>query len=133
MTTLFEARELKSYAEPVSEEDLQEGAVYFFVSFVDEEMLIPTFDTVVYVGRNLQPDDVDRVYFQDIESFKRGVRYETAVEGDLAIFHSGSKGELGHIFHYERALDQLLACSLRRKSSGRKENEIRPDPEADPG
>jgi hypothetical protein len=126
MTMLFEARELKSYAEPISEGDLKEGAVYFFVSFVDEEMLIPTFDTVVYVGRSLQADDVDQVYFQDIVSFKRGVRYETAVEGDFAVFHSGSRSELGHVFHYERALDQLLACSLRRRSSGREESEIRP-------
>jgi hypothetical protein len=122
----FEARDLKSYAEPISEQELQEGSVYFFVNFVDEEMLIPTMETVVYVGKNLEAADVDQVYFQDIASFRSGVRYETAVEGDFAVFHSGSRSELGHVFHYERALDQLLACSLRRKSAGREESDTRP-------
>jgi len=117
MTMLFEQRELKSYAEPISEGELQEESVYFFVSFVDEEMLIPTMETVVYVGRNLEADDVDQVYFQDIASFRSGVRYESACEGDDAVFNSGSQNELGHVFEYEHALDVLLACSIRRGKS----------------
>lgn len=117
MTMLFEQRELKSYAEPISDRELQEESVYFFVNFVDEEMLIPTMETVVYVGKNLEADDVDQVYFQDIASFRRGVRYETAGEGDDAVFQSGSQHELGHVFEYEHALDVLLACSIRREKS----------------
>lgn len=115
-TLLFEARELPSCAEPISDAELQEGAVYFFVSFIDEQMLIPTMDTVVFVGRNLEAGDEDQVYFQDIESFRRGVRYDTAQEGDHAVFLSGSRNELGHVFNYERALDRLLVCSLRRRN-----------------
>jgi len=115
MVMFFEARDLKSYAEPISEQELKEGSVYFFVNFVDEEMLIPTMEAVVYAGKNLQADDMDQVYFQDVASFRRGVRYETAGEGDDAIFHAGSRNELGHVFDYEHALDQLLACSLRRR------------------
>jgi hypothetical protein len=117
MSMLFEQRELKSYAEPVLDEELEEGSVYFFVTFVDEEMLIPTMETVVFVGRNLQADDIDQVYFQDIQSFRRGVRHETAEEGDFAVFHTGSRSELGHVFDYEHALDRLLACSIRREKS----------------
>lgn len=115
MTSLFEARELKSYAEPVSKEDLEEGTVYFFVNFVDEQLLIPTLEPVVYVGRNLEPEDVDQVYFQDVVSFINDVRYNTASDGDDAVFQTGSENELGHVFEYEHALDQLLACALRRK------------------
>ena len=104
-TNLFEARELKT------------GAIYFFVNFVDEEMVIPTMDTVVYIGENLEPGDEDRVYFQDIDSFNRGVRYDSEGDGEPALFQTGSKHEIGHVFTFEHALDVLLRCSLRRKKS----------------
>lgn len=126
MTNRFEARELKTYAEPISADELKEGSVYFFVNFVDEEMLIPVMGTVIFIGENLEPGDANRVYFQDIDSFNRGVRYNDEGDGDYAQFQTGSKNELGHVFDYEHALDQLLACSLRRKSSGREESDIRP-------
>jgi hypothetical protein len=115
----FEQRELKPYSEPVVVEDLQEGTVYFAVNFLDKEMVIPTMEPVVYVGRNLDPDDVDRFYFQDADSYREGIRYATAVpEENNATFYSGAAPI--HIFDYEHALDCLLACSLRRKeASGR--------------
>jgi hypothetical protein len=117
MTMRFEGRELKPYAEPVTERELREGTVYFFVHFADEEMLIPTMEPFVYVGKNLESEDTDRIYFQDVESFSRGVRYNTATDGDDAVFQTGSQDELGHIFEYEHAIDQLLACALRRRKS----------------
>lgn len=106
---------LKAYAEPVAASELREGSIYFFVNFVDEEMLIPTMDTVVYIGENLEPGDENRVYFQDIGSFHRGVRYDGEGDGDLAVFQSGSKNEIGHVFDFEHGLDVLLACSVRRQ------------------
>jgi hypothetical protein len=108
-------RELKSHAEPVSKDDLNEGSIYFFVNFVDEEMLIPTVDTVVYVGRDLEPGDAGQVYFQDIHSFQEGIRYDTPDDENYAEFQCGSENELGHVFEFERALDVLSACSLRRR------------------
>ncbi|HYC87630.1 MAG TPA: hypothetical protein VEO54_00335 [Thermoanaerobaculia bacterium] len=115
MTMRFEARELKTYAKPISAGELKEGVIYFFVNFVDEEMLIPTMDTVVYIGENLEPGDEDRVYFQDIDSFNRGVRYDGEGDGEPALFQTGSKHETGHVFMFEHALDVLLQCSLRRQ------------------
>lgn len=120
MTNRFEERHLKSYAEPISANELEKGAIYFFVDFADEEMLIPTMDTVVYLGENLEPGDENQVYFQDIDSFNRGVRYGSEGDGDYALFQTGSKNELGHVFDYEHALDQLLACSLRRRKKTEK-------------
>ena len=113
MTMRFE-RELKPYAEPVSPVDLKEGSVYFFVSFVDGELLIPSMEPVVFVGRNLEPNEVGRVYFQDVSSFREGIRYDTTAEEHRAVFQTGSEDELGHVFGYEQALDVLLACALRR-------------------
>jgi carboxypeptidase family protein len=109
-------RELKTYAEPISADELKKGSIYFFVNFVDEEMLIPTMDTVVYIGENLELGDEDRVYFQDIDSFNRGVRYDGEGDGEHALFQTGSKHEIGHVFNFEHALDQLLAPRPPRPS-----------------
>lgn len=111
----FEERELKIYSEPISASELIEGSVYFFVNFVDEEMLLPTMEPFIFVGKDLDEDDVGRVYFQDVDSYRQGVRYDSTSDDNLATFYSGSEKELGHIFEYERALDVLMVCSLRRR------------------
>jgi hypothetical protein len=39
-------------------------------------MLIPIMETWVFAGRKLDPEDVeDRLYFQDVQSYLHGVRY----------------------------------------------------------
>lgn len=77
-STYFESRELKPYAEPVAATDLKEGAVYFFLNFADESMLLPTMEPVVFIGRNLDTTDVGVIYFQDIDSYRHGIRYNSA-------------------------------------------------------
>ncbi|MGB0035459.1 MAG: hypothetical protein WBP79_08300 [Candidatus Acidiferrales bacterium] len=108
----FEERELKPYAETVPLDELQVGAVYFAVNFVDDEMLIPSMEPKVFVGRNLEAEEGERLHFQDIDSYRRGVRFESATEDDEAIFETGTER---HIFEFERALDVLMRCSLRRR------------------
>ncbi|HZE68521.1 MAG TPA: hypothetical protein VE135_03220 [Pyrinomonadaceae bacterium] len=112
----FEGRELSTSAEPVSSTELQPGEIYFAVNFVDHEMLIPIVETLVYIGRNLEPGDIGKVYFQDIESHREGVGYLSSSKDNLARFLGGSQNELGHIFTFEKALDVLLGCSLRRRN-----------------
>jgi hypothetical protein len=114
-TDRFEGREVKIYAEPISANELRIGSIYFFLNFADEDLLIPVMSTVVYIGENLEPEDETQVYFQDIDSFNRGVRYGGEGDGGYALFETGSKNELGHVFTFDRALDELLACSLRRR------------------
>ncbi|HXI91803.1 MAG TPA: hypothetical protein VNO24_17455 [Blastocatellia bacterium] len=110
----FEARELMPYGEPVSATELQEGSIYFAVTFVDEDMLIPTMETLVFVGRNLETGDIGKVYFQDVHSYRAGIRYGPDAEDEWAEFQTASEDSVNHIFEYEPALDQLLRCSLRR-------------------
>ena len=50
MKSRFEDLGLKPYAEPIVASELKEDAIYYLVNFVDEEMLVPTVETVVYVG-----------------------------------------------------------------------------------
>ncbi|HTX16028.1 MAG TPA: hypothetical protein VMD77_12095 [Candidatus Baltobacteraceae bacterium] len=111
----FEARELKPYAEPVSKSDLTEGAVYFALQFADEKLLVPYLQPFVFIGKNLEKEDVDLYYFQKIESHLAGVRYGSAAEEDWPDFEAYGPDQGKHIFEYERALDRLLVCSLRRR------------------
>jgi hypothetical protein len=113
----FQERSLKPYAEPVSIGELKEGEVYFTIQFAgsDRDGLFPIMETLVFVGSNLDEDDVDRrVYFQDIESYQAGVRYRTSTADDGAVFYAQDPQYLNHIFEYENALNELLKCSLRR-------------------
>jgi hypothetical protein len=112
----FEARDLKSYAEPVSATDLRVGEVYFNVQFEDDKLHIPVVEPLIFLGRNLEEGDTDLLYFQDFESYAMGVRYASATEDDAAVFHGCGSDEINHIFEYERALDELLKCSLRRRA-----------------
>ncbi len=114
----FEGRELKPYAEPVSARDLKEGTVYFFLNFADDAMLIPTMESVVYIGKNLDRSDDGVVYFQDIDSHQQGVRYDSTSKNENAMFYSGPENETGHVFEYEPALDELMRCALRRRAQG---------------
>lgn len=109
----FEARELKSYAEPVSARDLRENEVYFSVQFVDDRLLVPIVLPLVYVGANLAKGDVELFYFQDFESYSAGVKYFT--EDESRDFHVRGPNDLNHIFDYEHALESLMKCSLRRR------------------
>jgi len=114
---IFERRELQPYAEPVTASELGEGETYFSVQYADPQMLIPVVGTWVYVGRGLDPDDADNhYYFQDVESYRQGIRYRSA-RPDNARFQLGSESGMKHIFEYDRALEELMKCSLRRRES----------------
>jgi len=108
----FESRELKPYGEPVSPESLKVGEVYFAFLVFDREGKIPTLLPRVFIGRNLEPDDENKLYFQDFESYKHGIRYDSSTPDDEAIFETGAEK---HIYEYEKALDLLMSCSLRRQ------------------
>lgn len=109
----FDGRELKPYAEPVTPSALREGETYFMVQFVDVEMLVPVVEPVVYVGKNLEAEDVNQFYFQDASAFLAGVRLENGVS-DGALLYKQAEGEMSHVFEFEKGLNVILACSLRR-------------------
>jgi hypothetical protein len=108
----FEERELKPYAEPVPAEELKNGETYFAVLFLDDDGLVPTLEPLVFIGKDLDPGDEGKLYFQDYDSYRGGVRFGTATPDDEVIFHTGREK---HVFDYERALDVLMACALRRR------------------
>jgi len=126
----FEGRELKTYGEFVKAADLVVGQVYFRVSFVDDDTVVPELVPLVFVGRNLDADE-SGLYFQDVDSYFAGERYEAGEwtsppeSSDTAPLLRGprecyfdviAEREYSSVFEYEKALDQLLACSLRRQA-----------------
>lgn len=113
----FPGRDVKPYAEPVSPEDLREGQVYFALQYLDKDLLVPTLEPLVYIGSDLD-SEAPGFYFQDGESYRDGLRWgsKEAADGNATFY---GQGTVKHIFEYERALDQLLVCSLRRKTAGR--------------
>lgn len=115
---VFEEREMKPYSEPITKNNLRVGEIYFSVNFIDGGMTIPVMEPLVFVGFDLEPGDSGRAYFQDVDSYRRGVGYHDD-PGEQAVFYEGSENEVNHIFEYERALDVLLACSLRRRKKGK--------------
>lgn len=115
----FPERDLKPYSEPVLSSALEVGEIYFSVNFADEEMLVPTLLPIVFLGRDLEAGDKGRVYFQDLDSYRDGVRYQGASQGVVASFTTGAENAMRHIFSFPQALDVLLACSLRRDAAKR--------------
>jgi hypothetical protein len=112
-TIYFEGREISSYGEPVSENELNEYSIYYIVNFIDEKLIIPVMRTVVFVGKNLEPDDVNSFYFQDIDSYHEGKGYEHA---DIyEEFFVCSAKELNSVYDLEHALERLMYCFLQQK------------------
>jgi|RhiMetdeSRZDD1v2_1073273.scaffolds.fasta_scaffold283282_2 hypothetical protein len=90
---------------------LLEGQTYFRVAFVDKQMRIPELTPSVFIGRNLAEGDTDAVYFQDAASYLEGIRFGDGNEsGEYHTVDAGTP----FVDDFERALDQLLYCSLTR-------------------
>jgi hypothetical protein len=86
-------------------------------------MLIPVMETVVFIGRNLEPRDVGQVYFQDVESHREGVRYGWDREDGWAKFQTGSENEVSHILNTNSASvgdgnDRSHAAVLHKRIGG---------------
>jgi hypothetical protein len=120
----FDAREIKPYSIPVPVNELEIGSVYFKIFYVNNDLLNPIMETVVFIGRDLDLDFIDKdsdfddkvkVHFQDYESYARGIRFETFAKGDEAIFFCHLEDEFNGVFEFERALDLLMWCSLKRR------------------
>ena len=110
----FKGRDLLPYLETVQPGDLIEGQEYFSISYVDHEMHLPIFNSLVYIGMNLEYGEQNKYYFQDLDSYAIGTRYETASPEIKATFHTGDI--IKSIQNFEQALNELLRCSLRRES-----------------
>jgi len=120
MELRFEARVLAPSAEYVKSSNLNEGQTYFMVAYVDRDLLIPQLEAVVFVGRDLEAGETGHVYFQDIDSYRNGVRMDDPdieeKDGDLKGYLHKFAEDVPAVFSFESAIDDLLRCYLRRKA-----------------
>ena len=116
---LFGERELKDYAEPVEAAALNVNRIYFSLQFLDAAMLIPILEPLVFVGRDLLTGDQGRLYFQTYESHCHGLRFDSTDNRQRKHFQILLPANLNHIFEFERALNLLLTCSLKRSQIAR--------------
>jgi hypothetical protein len=91
----FEARELKPDPEPVLPENLRKGEIYFAVLFLDDDGVIPTLEPRIFIGRDLEGGGESQLYFQEFDSYKRGVRFESAVGLVEAFYGTSSNSDSG--------------------------------------
>jgi hypothetical protein len=112
----FEGRELKNHAEAVPVDELKEGSVYFLVDFIDPEMHLPRLEPVVYIGSDLAAGDVGQLYFQDLASYRDGIRFGAKMdEAADPLFVQTPLARMRPVFEFEKALEILMSCSLRRQ------------------
>ena len=113
----FEQRQLPEAADPVRAEELKIGDTYFKVAYADNDLTIPLVDSVTFIGRNLDDDEEDTLYFQDVESYRSGIRItDTDVEPDAAVFYCSPANQLRAMFDFQGALEELMKCSIRRNN-----------------
>jgi hypothetical protein len=125
----FEGRELKPYGEFVKASELVVGRVYFRVSYLDEDMVIPELVPLVFIGRDLGPEEPG-LYFQDAESFLSGKRWDDTndepaarsidedvdtSDGHKGWFETQSEETYSHVYEFDKALNDLQSCSLKRR------------------
>jgi hypothetical protein len=112
---LFESRDLPPNPEPLPTRSLVKGHTYFLLEYLDEGQLTPLMDTVVFIGRNLGGEE-NKLYFQDRTSSEEGIAYDSPDLPDWATVRIDPEETSTHIFDLQGALEELMRCSLRRKS-----------------
>jgi hypothetical protein len=73
---------------------------------------------VRFEARDLKPyaEPVDPSQLRVGQVYREGSRYDSPRAGAEPVFHHGDA--VKHMFEYERALDTLLSCSLKRSGKG---------------
>ena len=81
-------------------------------------MIEPLVETLVYLGINLENDEEENFYFQDYNSYRDGARIDDENNCYRGSIYSGpkdKKGTISHIFKFDKALEELMRCSLKRE------------------
>ena len=76
--------------------------------------MLPLVETLVFTGRGFDEDGLKILHFQDIGSYQLRIERDSP-DADRATFYEQHEKDLKHIFEYDRALDRLIDCSLRRQ------------------
>jgi hypothetical protein len=100
----FGARELTRYPHEIRASDLAVGETYFRVDYRGPELCDPALEPLEFMGT-----EEGRLLFRALDSTGSGA-------GDAPYQSFPVRGgTVSGVFEYERALEQLMLCSLRRR------------------
>lgn len=111
----FEGREINELIEPVAADDLREAGVYFQLKDFDSDCFLLEVTPWVYLGRDLDEEDDGVLYFQDACSHRDGVRMSDRTRRDEVTFQLARVESQNVMYEFEKALEQLMWCSTRRR------------------
>ena len=126
MALTFETRTLKPRADYVRSDQLRNGETYFIVDYADSDLLVPEMQAVVFVGRDVELSVSGHLYFQDMHSYRDGLRVDDEYRNDEPVeefrgfLHKFAEVQPA-VMDFENAIDELLRCYLRRRASTRPE------------
>ncbi|GAA0695008.1 hypothetical protein ISN75_04425 [Dyella marensis] len=118
----FEKRELQQNAQHVDSDQLIAGTDYYMVSYAADDFSIPVMESLIFLGVNIvgeEEKDMSYLYFQDAESYRDGVRMNEKPESGTYNLYRFTPDQLDMIYEFERALDELLKCSIQRNKNKR--------------
>lgn len=101
--------------ETVDPSDLVLGEVYYAVQFLDDDLTIPIVEPLVFIGWNRFGDETVKVaYFQNAETHRQGVRFETTTAENPADFLGAEEDGLSYIYDFEGLVQSISATAHRR-------------------
>ena len=101
-------------ARMVTEEQLIPGQTYFQFGFFDLYGLIPSIETIEYVGKDLYPDDRGRYYFELMESgLSKGPSFSPQRLERKTLF---ALTTLDGVYQLADLIWNLEVCETRRRS-----------------
>lgn len=103
---------------PIQAIELVVGEIYFTVHYVDNDMLLPVMETLVYLGSSITNEFKDRLVFQDLDSYTDLGIYPNNEEPhptEKLNIYSWATNSFKGIYNLDDVVIILKACSERRK------------------
>jgi hypothetical protein len=116
----FDKREIDLYAQHVTYDELTVGGDYYMISYADGDFRIPIMESLIYLGKDIVGDSpTETLYLQDMESYRAGVRITDKPERGTYELYGLKPDQLDMLFDFERALEELMRCSMQREKKFR--------------
>lgn len=97
---------------PVSVADLKKGNVYISVSYLDEQLLVPIVETLIFLDVDIFREGCDLLFFQHAESFFERGEFVPGASDREELLVAEPDG-LNNIFTVPNGSDALTLCAGR--------------------
>jgi hypothetical protein len=105
--------EPKATIRPVSVTDLNNSDTYLSVSYLDDQLLIPIVETIVFLGCDIFAEGGDTLYFQYAESYFEQGAFVPGVSQQREPLLAATPDGLNNIFTVPNGSEALVLCAER--------------------